>query len=40
MKMFKLSPRLEDEVVEGGSIKNSWGVSLDILERTGEGYIV
>lgn len=34
MKMFKLSPRLEDEVVEGGS------VSLNILERTGEGYIV
>lgn len=35
MKMFKLSPKLEDEVVvvEGSSVGSSWGTSLDILHR-------
>lgn len=36
MKIFKLSPRLEDEV-EGSSVKSPWGTSLDILHSAGGG---
>lgn len=31
MKIFKLSARLGDEVVEGSSVKSPWNASLDML---------
>lgn len=31
MKIFKLSARLGDEVVGGGSVKGPWNASLDML---------
>lgn len=34
MKMFKLSPRLGDEVVEGSSVKSPWGARLDMSHST------